>query len=79
MNISARNQIAGKVIKVTKGAVNAEVSIALPGGGELVAVVTRTSSTSLNLKKGSPVVAIIKASDVLLAVPCGRSDCQCGK
>jgi molybdopterin-binding protein len=79
MNISARNKIIGKVSKIVSGAVNAEVAIALPGGGELVSVITKTSAKSLKLKKGSPVVAIIKSSDILLAVPCGNPNCKCGK
>ena len=79
MNISARNKIVGKVSKIISGAVNAEISVALPGGGELVSVITKTSAKSLKLKKGSPVVAVIKASDILLAVPCGNPDCKCGK
>ena len=77
MKISARNQLVGKVAKITSGAVNAEVSVALPGGGEIVAVITKASATVLGLKKGSPVVAVIKASDILLAVPCGNPDCKC--
>ena len=79
MDISARNQLVGKVAKIISGAVNAEISVALPGGGEIVAVITKTSAKSLKLKKGSPVVAVIKASDILLAVPCGNPDCKCGK
>jgi molybdopterin-binding protein len=77
MNISARNKIVGKVSKIISGAVNAEISVALPGGGELVSVITKTSAKSLKLKKGSPVVAVIKASDILLAVPCGNPNCKC--
>ena len=69
MKISARNQLVGKVAKITSGAVNAEVSVALPGGGEIVAVITKASAKSLGLKKGASVIAIIKASDILLAVP----------
>ena len=79
MKISARNQLVGKVVKITSGSVNAEVSVALPGGGELVSVITKTSAKTLQLKKGAPVVAIIKYSDILLAVPCGNPDCKCGK
>lgn len=77
MKISARNQLAGKVKKITTGAVNAEVVIALPGGEQIVSVITKTSSKSLKLKTGTPVVAVIKASDVLVAVPCGNPDCKC--
>ena len=79
MKISARNQLVGKVAKITSGAVNAEVSVALPGGGEIVSVITKASAKALGLKKGSPVVAVIKASDILLAVPCGNPDCKCRK
>jgi molybdate transport system regulatory protein len=79
MKISARNQLVGKVAKLTIGAVNAEVSVALSGGGELVSVITKASAKALQLKKGSPVVAVIKSSDILLAAPCGNPDCKCGK
>lgn len=79
MNISARNKLAGKISKITSGVVNAEVVIALPGGEEIVSVITKTSARSLKLKKGMDVLAVIKASDILVAVPCGNPDCQCGK
>jgi molybdate transport system regulatory protein len=79
MNISARNKLVGKITKITSGVVNAEIVIALPGGGKIVSVITKTSAKALKLKTGSPVVAIIKASDILLAVPCGNPDCKCGK
>ena len=79
MNISARNKIFGKITKLTSGVVNTEVVLALPGGGELVSVITKASAKTLKLKKGSPVVAVIKASDILLAVPCGNPNCKCGK
>ena len=79
MNISARNKLVGKVRKITTGAVNAEVVITLPGGEEIVSVITKTSAKSLKLKKGSPAIAVIKASDILVAVPCGNPDCRCGK
>ena len=79
MNISARNKLFGKITKLTSGVVNTEVVIALPGGGELVSVITKASAKTLKLKKGSPVVAIIKSSDILLAVPCDNPNCKCGK
>ena len=66
MKISARNQFRGKVASVTPGAVNAEVVVALPGGEEIVAVVTSESVKSLNLKHGVDVVALVKASSVLV-------------
>lgn len=79
MNISARNKLIGTVKKLTIGVVNAEVVIALPGGEEIVSVITKSSAKSLKLKKGAKAVAVIKSSDVLIAVPCGDSDCDCGK
>ncbi|MGD1000437.1 MAG: TOBE domain-containing protein [Candidatus Brocadiia bacterium] len=69
MKISARNKFVGKVKHITHGTVNSEVIIALPGGQELVSVITETSVQYLKLKTGSRVVAFIKASNVLLAVP----------
>lgn len=68
MNISARNKIPGIVGKITTGAVNAEITVVLHGGGELVSVITKTSAKALKLKKGSPIIAVIKSSDILLAV-----------
>ena len=52
MKISARNQVPGKVAKVTVGLINAEVLIHLPGGGQLVAVITKASAKTLKLKPG---------------------------
>jgi molybdopterin-binding protein len=79
MNISARNKLAGKVSKITSGVVNSEIIIALPGGEEIVSVITKASAKALKLKQGSPVIAVIKASDILVAVPCGNPDRQCGQ
>lgn len=77
VDISARNKFVGHVSKLTSGSVNAEVVIALSDGGEIVSVITKTSAKTLKLKKGSPVVAVIKSSDVLLITPCGKPDCRC--
>jgi molybdate transport system regulatory protein len=68
MKISARNQLSGKVKSVKSGPIDSEVTLALPGGLEIVAVITSTSVKKLGLKKGSTATAIIKASTVLLAV-----------
>lgn len=68
MKISARNQLAGKVESIEKGMVNAQVVVKLPGGQTLVSVITKESLENLALKPGSDVVALIKASDVMLAV-----------
>jgi molybdate transport system regulatory protein len=76
MRISARNKLHGQVKKITKGVVNAEVVVALPGGEEIVSVITTTSAKALKLKAGTPVVAVFKSSDILLAVPCANPDCR---
>ncbi len=66
MKISARNVLAGKVKNVTKGAVNAEVVLALKAGDTVVAIITNHSVDSLGLRENSPAYAIIKASEVMI-------------
>jgi molybdopterin-binding protein len=68
MKLSARNVLKGKVVKITRGAVNAEVTIQLPGGEQIVSIITITSVESLGLKEGSEAYAVIKASNVMIAV-----------
>jgi molybdopterin-binding protein len=68
MKISARNQLKGKVIKVTPGAVNSEITIELPGGQQVVSIITKTSADSLGLKIGKEAYAVVKASSVMIAV-----------
>jgi molybdopterin-binding protein len=67
MKISARNVLKGKVKSVTDGAVNTEVVVELPGGQEIVSVITKASAERLGLARGKEVYAVIKASSVLLA------------
>ncbi|MDM4768506.1 TOBE domain-containing protein [Pelomonas sp. SE-A7] len=66
--VSARNQLAGKVKALRPGAVNAEVELELAGGSLLVATVTQASVQALGLKTGSKATALVKASDLVLAV-----------
>ena len=67
MKLSARNVLKGKVKRVTTGAVNDEVVIELPGGTEIVSVITRSSAETLGLAEGKEVYAVIKASSVMIA------------
>jgi molybdate transport system regulatory protein len=67
MQTSARNALRGTVTRITDGAVNAEVTLAVAGGVEIVAVVTRESVAALRLAPGRPVIALIKSSFVVLA------------
>jgi molybdopterin-binding protein len=68
MKISARNVLKGKVKQVNAGAVNTEVIVELPGGAEIVSVITKESAENLKLAKGKAVYAVIKASNVMIAV-----------
>ncbi len=68
MKISARNVIKGKVKKITHGVVNSEIVIELPGGDELVSIITKSSAESLGLIEGKDVFAVVKASNVMVAV-----------
>jgi len=67
MQTSARNALRGTVARVTEGSVNAEVALAVAGGVEIVAVVTRESVAALGLAVGRPAIALIKSSFVVLA------------
>lgn len=68
MKLSARNILKGKVVKVTKGAVNSEVVIELPGGTQLVSIITNASVESLALKEDKEAYSVIKASNIMVGV-----------
>jgi molybdopterin-binding protein len=67
MKISARNVLKGKVARITHGAVNSEVVIQLPGGAEIVSIISKESADRLGLRKGKKAHAVIKASTVMIA------------
>ena len=67
MKLSARNQLKGTVTTIKTGAVMAEVAVALPGGETLVSVITAESVRQLGLAVGTPVVVVIKSTEVMLA------------
>lgn len=66
MRTSARNQLAGRVVRVAEGPVNAEVVLALTDTIEITAIVTRESVAALGLAEGVAAYALIKASFVIL-------------
>jgi molybdopterin-binding protein len=68
MKLSARNVIKGKVKSVTPGAVNTEVVLELPGGAEIVSIITKHSAEDLGLQVAADAYAVIKASNVMIAV-----------
>jgi molybdopterin-binding protein len=65
MQLSARNQLTGKVKTVKTGAIMAEVAVDV-GGQEIVANITKGSVDRLALKTGDQVTVIIKATEVMI-------------
>jgi len=68
MELSARNVLKGTVSSVVHGAVNSQVTVQLPGGQEIVSVITKSSAEKLGLAEGKEACAIIKASNVMIGV-----------
>ena len=68
MKISARNVLKGKIKKVTRGAVNTEILLELSGGVKVVSIISKESAAKLGLKSGKAAYAVIKASNVMIAV-----------
>ncbi len=66
--LSARNQFAGTLSRVERGAVSSLVVVTLPGGASLTASVTNDAVDALELAVGQPVTAVFKAYSVMLAV-----------
>ena len=79
MKISARNVLQGLVQNVNKGAVNAQITIVLPGGEQIVSIITNSSVDSLGLEQGKPAFAIVKASDVDRRPGPGFSSIECAR
>lgn len=68
MKLSTRNTLKGKIKKLELGAVNAEITLELAPGIEVVSIITKSSAERLSLAEGSEAYALIKASDVAIAV-----------
>jgi molybdopterin-binding protein len=68
MKISARNKLAGTVVDVLKGATTAHVRIDIGGGKIVTAAITNEAVEELGLAVGGKATAVMKASDVLVAV-----------
>jgi len=67
MEISARNNLKGRIKRVTMGTVRAEITVDIGDGKEIVASITKGSSEKLGLKVGDEVSAVIKSTDVMIA------------
>jgi len=66
MSISARNKLKGKISEIVMGDVMAEITIRV-GQNVIDAVITRRSAEELKLKKGDTVIAVIKATEVMVS------------
>jgi molybdopterin-binding protein len=68
MRISARNQIKGKILEVKKGATTAHVRLEIAPGQVITSSITNKAVDDLGLKVGATATAVIKASDVMIAI-----------
>ena len=68
MKVSARNALKGTVKKVIPGSVNTEVTLEIAPGVEVTAMITKSSAESLYISEGKSAYAVIKSSDVIVAV-----------
>ncbi|MCZ3379674.1 TOBE domain-containing protein [Rhizobium sp. AG207R] len=68
MKISARNRLKGKIVEITKGATTAHVRIDIGNGSIVTSSITNEAVDELSLTVGSSAYAVIKASDVMVAV-----------
>ena len=67
MKLSARNQLKGQIIAATKGQTTAHVRIDIGNGVIVTSSITNEAVDDLGLKIGDEAIAIIKASDVMVA------------
>ena len=68
MKLSARNVFKCTIKEVKAGVVNSEIILELPNGGEIVSIITRESTENLGLSPGKDAYAVVKASNVMIAV-----------
>ena len=68
MQLSARNQIPARVISINAGEATANVALDA-NGVRLVASITVEAARELGLAEGKEVIAVVKASDVIVAIP----------
>ena len=68
MKLSARNQIKGRIVAVTKGATTSHVRVDVGGGTIITASITNEAVDELGLAVGRDAYAVVKASDVMIAI-----------
>jgi molybdopterin-binding protein len=67
MKLSARNQLKGKIVNVQKGQTTGHVRIEIGNGVVITSSITNEAIDELGLKTGDEAIAVIKASDVMVA------------
>ncbi len=68
MKISARNRLKGRIVEVRKGATTAHVRIDIGDGVVVTSSITNEAVDELGLAVGGTAYAVVKASDVMVAV-----------
>ncbi|MFZ0239321.1 MAG: TOBE domain-containing protein [Xanthobacteraceae bacterium] len=68
MKLSERNKLEGKILDVKKGATTAHVRLEIAQGQIVTASITNEAVDELGLKAGGTAIAVVKASDVMIAV-----------
>lgn len=68
MRISARNQLQGTILEITKGATTAHVRVDIGAGRIITSSITNAAVDDLGLRTGGKATVVIKASDVMIAV-----------
>jgi molybdate transport system regulatory protein len=67
MKLSAQNQFPGKIVAIKIGSVMAQITVDIGGGHQISSLIGASSAKRLKLKKGSDVVVVIKATEVILS------------
>ncbi|MBD2427381.1 TOBE domain-containing protein [Phormidium sp. FACHB-1136] len=68
MKVSARNNLKGTIKSLTMGTVNTEVVVEVAPGVEVVSMITKASAEAMELAEGKEIYAMVKASNIMLAV-----------
>ena len=66
MELSARNQLKGKIKEIVRGAVMGEVIVDVGGGQTMTSTISLSSIDRLALRIGDAVVVVVKATDVMI-------------
>jgi molybdopterin-binding protein len=68
MKISARNTLKATIKKIVPGSVNSEIILEVSPGVEVTAIITKDSVESLKLSEGQQAYAVVKSTDVMIAI-----------